>query len=699
MSLYEIKQGRVIRQEVDEHRRRHELPLNTKIVATIGSPTSYGKGPFTLEDRRVERLSYDYLVGEFFNNGVDVIRLNLSHLEKDSIASTFKLIKRAILNCERKNGKRKRIALLADLEGPKIRFVFKQNLDIKVGQKFMVNFDGNARRRNEETVKVDEKSLKDALSTAEGDHVTFIPANHEPFDYEEEGIKVSALVENALGGRFRLPSEFSTPFQRMIDQIKTRAKTETVLAIIGDGDVIMKVEEPERLSDESPSMSCRVITVKRGRFNKNEHHPGFTIKGIDFDVPSFTDSDKAKLDKLLEADYKEAGKEGWEPVLAFIGLSFTQTADDVLRIKEYIESRLKERMRKVTKPFLQEEGDTRLHSPMIIAKIETSKGRDNKHYILDVADGIMVARGDLGLQTDIEEVPAVQKKLIRLCNKRGKPVITATEMLKSMTESIEPTRAEGTDVFNAILDGSDAVMLSEETSSGERPFNAIRKMLSIAVHAERYYERRDMKKDFRRRENLHRYREFLNDDFERIDRNTRRFKRIENVLDEAEVYIRNSHLDESEKVRMRRSLMWRKALYIEKWEKSIKQRDTNRITEAACSMCEGEDIKCILAPSTTGRTVRMISRLRPSVLIVGAAHDPLNSRKLAVSYGVLTMCIAEIEKKKGIQGIFENFQREVILDSYVMNRLLRRGDTIIFTAGTPLKKPGTTNSIQMRKIE
>src|SRR5207248_191210 len=163
-------------------------------------------------------------------------------------------------------------------------------------------------------------------------------------------------------------------------------------------------------SGNSPGLNCRVITVKKGKFNKVRDHPGFTLKGVDFDVPSFTSTDQKKLNKLLEAEYKESDKEGWEPVLAFIGLSFTQTADDVLRVREYIESWLGQRMHKVVKPFLQENGDARLHSPMIIAKIETNKGWNNKHHILDVADGIMVARGDLGLQTNIEEVPAIQKK-------------------------------------------------------------------------------------------------------------------------------------------------------------------------------------------------------------------------------------------------------------------------------------------------
>jgi len=120
-------------------------------------------------------------------------------------------------------------------------------------------------------------------------------------------------------------------------------------------------------------------------------------------------------------------------------------------------------------------GEARLESPAIVAKIETNKEWINIDLILDVADGVMVARGDLGLQMNVGEVPQIQKRLIELCNKRGKPVITATQMLTSMVNSIEPTRAEGSDIFNVIEGGTDAVMTSEETATGRFPFQTIRK--------------------------------------------------------------------------------------------------------------------------------------------------------------------------------------------------------------------------------
>ena len=120
----------------------------------------------------------------------------------------------------------------------------------------------------------------------------------------------------------------------------------------------------------------------------------------------------------------------------------------------------------------------------IITKIEKGEALAVSGSIIDVSDGVMVARGDLGLQISIEKVPLAQKKIIREANQRGKPVITATEMLESMVKSATPTRAEATDVANAVLDGTDAVMLSEETSIGKYPVEAVEMMVKIILEAE-----------------------------------------------------------------------------------------------------------------------------------------------------------------------------------------------------------------------
>jgi pyruvate kinase len=120
----------------------------------------------------------------------------------------------------------------------------------------------------------------------------------------------------------------------------------------------------------------------------------------------------------------------------------------------------------------------------VIAKVEKHEALDNIEAIIDVCDGIMVARGDLGLETPAEEVPFHQKRIIQLCNKASKPVITATQMLSSMVSSPRPTRAEASDVYNAIVDGTDAVMLSNEIASGKYPVESVETMATIAAIAE-----------------------------------------------------------------------------------------------------------------------------------------------------------------------------------------------------------------------
>ncbi len=150
------------------------------------------------------------------------------------------------------------------------------------------------------------------------------------------------------------------------------------------------------------------------------------------------------------------------------GLSFIEKADDVIKVREFAGKKRK--------------------SVYLIAKIERREAIDNFEEILKVADAVMVARGDLGIQIPIENVPVVQKQLIRKANIIGCPVITATQMLGSMTQNVRPTRAEVNDVANAILDGTDAVMLSEETAVGDYPIEAIKMMAKIAQATEPIYQ-------------------------------------------------------------------------------------------------------------------------------------------------------------------------------------------------------------------
>lgn len=177
-------------------------------------------------------------------------------------------------------------------------------------------------------------------------------------------------------------------------------------------------------------------------------------------------SGSIQIDAITEKD-KEDLAFGLKENVDYVALSFVRRADDIFRIKKLIE-------------------DQGRQTP-VIAKIEKHEAVANIDAIMTASDGIMVARGDLGVEIPLESVPSIQKMLVKKANDAGKPVIIATQMLRSMVTSPRPTRAEATDVANAVLDGADAVMLSEETASGEYPIEAVNFMVRITEDAERFF--------------------------------------------------------------------------------------------------------------------------------------------------------------------------------------------------------------------
>ena len=214
--------------------------------------------------------------------------------------------------------------------------------------------------------------------------------------------------------------------------------------LIDDGLVALQVLDVK----DSEDIYCKVLnsgTIKT--------HKGINIPGVHINMPPLTVKDRADI------------KFGIESGIDFIAASFVRSPEDVQAIRQILKENDAEHIQ-------------------IISKIENGEGVDNIEGIIDVSDGIMIARGDLGVEIPTEELPLLQKRIIRKCNKVGKKVITATQMLDSMMRNPRPTRAEVTDVANAILDGTDAIMLSGETAAGKYPVESVLTMSQIAVRTE-----------------------------------------------------------------------------------------------------------------------------------------------------------------------------------------------------------------------
>lgn len=233
---------------------------------------------------------------------------------------------------------------------------------------------------------------------------------------------------------------FSVTYENLIDDVEVGTHI-----LLDDGLIDLEVVELDKVNGEI------VTTVLNEGILKNKK--GVNVPGASINLPGITEKDAADIEFGLKND------------IDFIAASFVRRPSDVLEITE----------------ILERNNATHVQ---IIPKIENQEGVDNIDKILEVSQGLMVARGDLGVEIPTEEVPIVQKALIKKCNALGKPVITATQMLDSMQHNPRPTRAEASDVANAIYDGTDAIMLSGETAAGDYPVEAVQTMHNIAVRTE-----------------------------------------------------------------------------------------------------------------------------------------------------------------------------------------------------------------------
>lgn len=374
--------------------------------------------------------------------------------------------------------------------------------------------------------------------------------------YLEEESRFTLTTEQIEGNNTRCSQTYK-------DLPKDVKAGDTIL--IDDGLIQLTVEE---VTDTD--VVCRV--VNGGELGQKK---GINVPNVEVKLPAITEQDKNDI--LF----------GIEQGIDFIAASFVRNAEAIKEIKE----------------LLRANGGERID---VIAKIENAEGVHNIDKIIKAADGVMVARGDLGVEIPAHEVPHIQKMIIRKCNESYKPVITATQMLDSMMRAPRPTRAEVTDVANAIYDGTDAIMLSGETAMGKYPEQAVQMMVTIAECTEPYMT----------------HKRFL--DYRALRGN-------KNV--------------------------------------------SSAVGVAAVQTTENLGADCIVTPTISGQTARLISNFRPKVPIYAVSPNEWARRKMQIYWGVTS-----------VAGYEEDSTENIISHAmYIVRRenLVKKGDIVVFTAGDP----------------
>lgn len=356
--------------------------------------------------------------------------------------------------------------------------------------------------------------------------------------------------------------------------------------LIDDGLIELKVKE---LTDTE--IVCTV--VNGGELGQRK---GVNVPNVPVRLPALTQKDREDI--IF----------GVEQGVDFIAASFVRSAEGILEIKELL--------KECNAPYIP-----------IVAKIENAEGITNIDEILQCADGIMVARGDLGVEIPPQEVPYLQKWLIQKCNDHYKPVITATQMLDSMMRNPRPTRAEVTDVANAVYDGTDAVMLSGETAQGKYPLEALQMMVEIVKNTEK-------------------------------------------------------HLDY--------------ASLLEKAQANQKKSISSAIGYSSVATAASLNAKCIITPTATGATARVVSKFRPEATIVGVTPNEDALRRMQIFRGVYP-----------IKSIPYHSTEEICEDAINLTKakgMVETGDIVVVTAGIPspsIKKmrEGMSNMMRVAIVE
>lgn len=405
----------------------------------------------------------------------------------------------------------------------------------------------------------DTKGPEMRLGLFKGDKTTLVPGHEFILTTDD----VEGTAEKAHVNYKGLPEEVK--------------KGDTIL--LNDGKLSLEVKS-------TTDKEIRTIVVNGGEISSRKR---VAVPGAFLKLPFLSDADRS--------DITFAARHGMD----YVAASFVRNAHDAMEIRRLLES---------------------LGSHMgIIAKIENQEGVDNIDEILKVVDGIMVARGDLGVEIPMEDVPVVQKQIIAKCNALGKPVVTATQMLESMITNYRATRAEANDIANSIFDGTDAIMLSGETASGAYPLEAVQTMARIA-------------------------------------------KRTEQAIDYVHVF---QHKGIGAQVQM-----------------------TDAISHATVQIAQELEANAIMSITESGYTARMVAKYRPKATVIGVSPVDESLRRMTLYWGVVPL---KGENKPSTDALIDASLKDALAAE-----LIKKGDSLVVTAGMHVGKVGSTNLIQVVNV-
>lgn len=434
------------------------------------------------------------------------------------------------------------------------------------------------------------------LNMSHGDHIYHAETIKNIRAVEKEVKRPLAILLDLAGPKIRI-GDFE---KGEIELIPGKEFILTTKSIVGNEKKVY-INYPKLVKEVKPGMTLllndgknslvvksiindEIITkVVVGGFIKSRR--GVNIPGANLSINTITAKD------LKDIDF------GIKNQVDFIALSFVRRSSDIVELRKII--------------------NKYKGTQKIIAKIETPEALDDIEKIIELSDAVMVARGDLAIEIGPERVPREQKRIINICRSKGKPVITATQMLESMTTRPVPSRAEVSDIANAIFDGTDAVMLSEETAMGSYPVEAVSVMQRVSIEAEKDNMARDTYTDT--------------------------------------TLIQNA------------------------------------VTNAVSEIAESTGAKAIVALTETGSTAKLVSMHRTTTPIFAVTPYLHIARQLALSFGVFPKVLAHA---KDIESTAVKVMAMLLKDKEV-----KKGDKLVFSAGTPIGEAGSTNALMVKGVK